>query len=269
MMFYRIAQLGSETDQSVSHLLSQITTLKLTEAGVAIAATYVILRSFSMFINWLSERVVLQFRQQIKQSLPFGQLLVLLIALLILGNLFLNLSRTNVLALSGTVILGLGFAFREYISSMMAGIVVLFESPYRIGDRIRIGDYYGEVKRFGLRSFELQTLNDRRVTIPHKTIWENPIINTNQGDLETSAIAHFYLDPKVNPQQVQQILIEAAYTSKYTQLQKPIDVFLTESPEKTHFQLKAYPIDARAEQVFISDLTKRAKQAFNQEKIQY
>ncbi len=268
-MFYWIAQIGSKPGQAVSHLLSQITTFKLTQAILVIAATYVILRSLSMFLNWLSEQVVLQFRQQIKQSLPFWQLLVLLIAIFILGDLFLDLSRANLLALSGTIILGLGFAFREYISSMMAGIVVLFESPYRIGDRISIGDYYGEVKHFGLRSFELQTLNDRRVTIPHKTIWESPIINANQGNLETPAIANFYLDPKVNPQQVQNILMQAAYTSKYTQLQKPINVFLTESPEKTHFQLKAYPIDARAEQAFISDLTGRAKQAFNQENIRY
>lgn len=264
-----IAQLGSNSNQSISQLLSQITTLKLTQAVAIVGITYVILRSLSMFLNWLSERVVLQFRQQIKQSLPFWQFLILLIALFILSDLFLNLSRTNLLALSGTIVLGLGFAFREYISSMMAGIVVLFESPYRIGDRIRIGEYYGEVKHFGLRSFDLQTLNDRRVTIPHNTIWENPVINANQGNLETPAIANFYLNHKANPEQVRQILIQAAYTSKYTQLQKPIQVFLAESPEKSHFQLKAYPIDARAEQAFISDLTQRAKQIFNQENIPY
>jgi small-conductance mechanosensitive channel len=268
-MFSIVAQLGLEDAQSLRHLLDQITTLKLTQAVAIITIAYVILRALAMFLNWLSERVVLQFRQQVKQSLPFWQLLILFVAIFILSDLFFDLSRTNLLALSGTIILGLGFAFREYISSMMAGIVVLFEAPYRIGDRIRIGEYYGEVKHFGLRSFDLQTLDDRRVTIPHNTVWEHPIINANYGHLETAAIADFYLCHDVDPEQVRNILLQAAYTSKYTQIQQPVSVFLKELPERTHFQIKAYPIDGRAEQAFKSDLTQRAKQAFAREKIKY
>ena len=57
-----------------------------------------------------------------------------------LMNLFLNLSRENILAVTGAVAVALGFAFKDYASSIIAGIVGIFEGSYRVGDRIKIGD---------------------------------------------------------------------------------------------------------------------------------
>ena len=58
------------------------------------------------------------------------------------------------------------------------------------------------------------------------------------------------------------ILYLAAYTSKYTQLRLPIVVVMNEKPWGTHFKLKCYPMDARNEFVYKTDLLKLAKQAF-------
>ena len=73
----------------------------------------------------------------------------------------------------------MGFAFKDYASSIIAGIVGLFESPYGVGDRIKIGDYYGEVINYGLRSVTIQTPDDSTVTIPHNKIWTEAISNAN------------------------------------------------------------------------------------------
>ena len=51
-----------------------------------------------------------------------------------LMNLFLNLSKENLLAVTGTVAVTLGFAFKDFASSIIVGIVGLFESPYGVGD---------------------------------------------------------------------------------------------------------------------------------------
>ena len=59
---------------------------------------------------------------------------VMTITIITLVNLFLNLSRENVLAVTGTVAVALGFAFKDYASSIIAGIVGLFEAPYRVGE---------------------------------------------------------------------------------------------------------------------------------------
>ncbi len=50
-------------------------------------------------------------------------------------SLFLQLSTQNLLAITGTISVALGFAFKDYVSSLIAGVVALFEIPYRVGDR--------------------------------------------------------------------------------------------------------------------------------------
>ena len=88
-----------------------------------------------------------------------------------LMNLFLNLSQDNLLAVTGTVAVALGFAFKDYASSVIAGIIGLFEAPYRVGDRVQIEEFYGEVVSYGLRGVRLRTPDDNIVTIPHNKIW--------------------------------------------------------------------------------------------------
>ncbi|MGB5596471.1 MAG: mechanosensitive ion channel family protein, partial [Crocosphaera sp.] len=169
----------------------------------------------------------------------------------------------------GTVAVALGFAFKDYASSLIAGIVALFESPYQVGDRVKIGDYYGEITNYGLRGIIIKTPNDNLVTIPHNKIWTEAISNANKGSIEAQTVVDFYLAHAVDVERVTQILYQVAHTSKYTQLRLPILVVMEEKPWGTHFKLKCYPFDARDEFIYQTDLIKRAKQAFEQHGISY
>ena len=167
------------------------------------------------------------------------------------------------------IVVELGFAFKDYVSSVIAGVVVLFEAPYRVGDRVKIDEHYGEVISFGLRSFRIQTLEDNIVTVPHSHIWTNPITNANDGSLEAQVVTDFYLNHSVDIQLACRILDRAAYTSKYTQMKLPIAVTIQEELFATHLQIKAYPIDPRAETAYKTDLSLRAKEAFSLYGIRY
>lgn len=267
-LFYNLSKIGV-TDKNIQDILTEITAWKLTQAFIIIVLAYGILKILEKLINWFSERVVLQFRQNVKQSLPFWQFLIVSVSVIWIGNIFFKLSPSNVIALSGVVAVALGFAFKDYASSVIAGIVVLLEAPYRVGDRIQIGENYGEVVRFGLRSFSIQTANDNTVTIPHNYIWTNNINNANDGNLEVQVATDFYVSHEVDIQLALRILYQAAYTSKYTQIQLPIFVSLEEKMWGTHFQIKAYPIDARSEVPYKTDLSRRAKAAFDKYAITY
>ncbi|MGB3694876.1 MAG: mechanosensitive ion channel family protein [Spirulinaceae cyanobacterium] len=269
LLTLNLAQAGSETAEKAKELIGDITRGKITQALAILLIAYISNWLLDKLINWISERVPLQLRPEVRQSLPFWQFLVVIVTTGTISNIFLDLSPSNILALSGTVAVALGFAFKDYISSVIAGAVVLFETTYRVGDRITIGEQYGEVVTYGLRSFRLQTLTDDTVTIPHNKIWTEAIINANDGDVEAQVVTDFYLSHDVNTQLVIEILTEAAYTSKYTQLQLPVVVSLEEKPWGSHFQLKAYPMDVRAETAYKTDLSKRCKQAFVEKGISY
>lgn len=250
-------------------LLAEITLNKIFKALISVFVAYGISISIQSFVNWLSERVARRFRLTIKQSVPFWKGLILIVTVAYLLNLFLNLSESNLLALTGTIAVGLGFAFKDYVSSIIAGVVTLFEAPYRVGDRIRIDQHYGEVIGYGLRGLRLQTPDDNTVTIPHSKTWDHPISNANSGQLEAQVLTEFYLDHHVDCEKVIRILYQAAYSSRYTQLKLPILVVMKELPWCTHFKLRSYPMDARDEFIYQTDLIRRAKQAFAKHGIFY
>ncbi len=248
--------------QKASEILAEITTFKIFQAIIILLVAYASILAIDKLINWLSEKVPLRFRLSIKQSLPFWHAFVLGFAGILLINLFLNLSPNNLLAITGTAAVALGFAFKDYVSSVIAGVIALFEGPYQVGDRVKIGEYYGEIMNYGLRGVMLKTPDDNIVTIPHNKLWTDAISNSNKGNLEAQVNVNFYLAHEVDVEQVLQILYRVAYTSKYTQLKLPILVVIDEKPWGTCFKLKSYPIDARDEFVYQTDLIRRAKQAF-------
>lgn len=255
-----LLQITVETGR-IRDLLSDITAQTLTQAVFILIFAYLSLIFSSKLVNWISERVARQFRIIIKQSLPIWRALILIITLVILVNLLVELSANNILTLTGTVAVALGFAFKDYMSSAIAGIVALFEAPYRVGDRIQIGEYHGEVVSYGLRAIRLQTGDHELVTLPHSKLWDEAIINTNNGKLEAQVNTEFYLEKDVDVEQVINLLYQAAYTSKYSQVKLPVNVFVEEQPDTTHFKLQSYVMDVREEGAYKTDLTKRIKQA--------
>lgn len=258
-----------QLENASTDLLTDITVQKFIKAGISVFGAYGSVSAFKLLTNWLSERVDRRYRLLTKQAFPFWNALVLLVTLSYLINLFFKLSQANVLALTGTIAVALGFAFKDYISSIIAGVVALYEAPYRVGDRVRIGEHYGEVVGYGLRGIRLQTPSDDTVTIPHSKTWTEAISNANNGSLEAQVVTNFYFAHGIDVERVMQILYQAAYTSKYTQLKLPILVVIQEQPWGTHFKLKAYPMDARDEFVYQTDLLKRAKQALNRYELNY
>lgn len=260
---------ASETADQTRELLGKITGTKILQALVIVLICYLTIKGVDALVIWFSEKVARHNRLRIKQFQPFVRTTVLTITIVLLMNLFLNLSRENVLAVTGTVAVALGFAFKDYASSIIAGIVGLFEAPYRVGDRVAIADEYGEVVSYGLRGIRLQTPSDNIVTVPHSHIWTNTVSNANMGELEAQVVTEFYLSHEVDSEQVENILYRIAYTSKYTHLKLPIVVVMSEHSWGSLYKLRSYPLDARDEFSYKTDLTVRAKKEFARYKLAY
>ena len=262
-------QAASDTAEQTRDLLGKITGPKVLQALLIVVIAYAIIKAVDWLTINISEKAARAQRLRIKQFQPFIRTFVMTFTVIMLMNLFLNLSRENVLAVTGTVAVALGFAFKDYASSIIAGIVGLFEAPYRVGDRISIADSYGEVISYGLRGIRIRTPDDNIVTIPHNHIWTNTVSNANMGELEAQVVTQFYLAHDADPHQVENILYRVAYTSKYTHLKLPITVVMSEHSWGSLFKLKAYPLDARDEFAYATDLTIRAKKQFTQHKLPY
>ncbi len=260
---------ASETANQTRRILTEVTGPKVLQAMIVVAIAYVTIKTADWFVTWLSERVAKEKRLQVMQFQPFARTFVMTVTVVTLMNLFLKLSQENVLAVTGTVAVALGFAFKDYASSVIAGIIGLFEAPYRVGDRIEIDDQYGEVISYGLRGIRLRTPGDNVVTVPHNYIWTNSVSNANMGELEAQVITEFYLAHEVDAELVKRILYRIAHTSKHTHLGLPVVVVMEDKSWGSLFRLKCYPLDARDEFVFKTDLTVRAKKMFAKHDLPY
>lgn len=83
------------------------------------------------------------------------------------------------LGISGVI---LGFAFQETIGNLLSGVMIVMNSPFRIGDYIDAGSYSGTVKDMDMICVILATPDNKKITMSNRLVWGSPIIN--YSDLE-------------------------------------------------------------------------------------
>ncbi|MDX6749500.1 mechanosensitive ion channel [Geminicoccaceae bacterium 1502E] len=191
--------------------------------------------------------------------LPLARLLIIVVAIISIVPIIIEPTVQNLIAFLGAAAVAIGFALKDYVSSLFAGVVAMFERPYRKNDWIEIGDDYGQVRDLGFRAVQIVTPDDTVVTIPHGRIWENNVRNANDGAATLLCVADFYLDPRHDAGRARRGLRDVAMTSPYLDLARPVVVIVKERPWGTHYRLKAYPVDAADQFLFTSDLTVRGK----------
>ena len=84
-------------------------------------------------------------------------------------------------AVLASVGIALGLGAQDLVKNIIGGLVILTDRPYQLGDRVKIGDAYGEIDHIGLRSTKLTTPDDTRVTIPNADILSGKAWNANSG----------------------------------------------------------------------------------------
>lgn len=207
-----------------------------------------------------------------KKSAAIGRFFIYLVMGVLITTSLLVLEQETLFAVAGSVAVAVGFAFKDLLASLMAGVILLIDEPFQVGDRVSFGGQYGEITEIGLRSVRMVTLDDNLVTIPNAKFLTDISASANAGALDCMVVIPFYIAPAENFQRARRLVTEAALTSRYIYLEKPVvslvaDRFMGER-FVTVVTLKAYVIDARFESAFASDVTERVKLALAAEGIQ-
>ncbi|TWU58250.1 mechanosensitive ion channel family protein [Rubripirellula reticaptiva] len=245
-------------------LINDLQDISFGEIAVVIVATWVAIVLARRVLPFLAERGPNQVRLYLLGAVPIIRLLLMTVAILWIFPIIFNVTFQNFLVIAGGASVAIGFAFKDYVSSLIAGIVAIFERPYRPGDWVEIDDDYGEVQTVGLRAIRLRTASDDIVTVPHVRMWDSNISNSNDGARTLMCVADFYVAPDHDAANLREKLRDVALTSAYLEFDKPVLVMLSEKPWGTHYKVKAYPFDMRDQFAFVSDLTIRGKQAINE-----
>ena len=250
--------------EQAAKLINDLQDISFLKLAMIFIVTWLLIALAKRVLPYLAERGPNQVRLYILGAVPIIRLVLLLVAISWSVPIVFNITLQNFFVIAGALSVAIGFAFKDYVSSLIAGIVAIFERPYRPGDWVRIGEDYGEVRGVGMRALQVQTPADDTVTVPHDKLWKENIVNSNNGARTLMCIANFYLEPDHEADRVRSALYDVALTSAYLEYDKPILIMLADTPFGTHYKVKAYPFDMRDQFNFISDLTVRGKQAVAQ-----
>ncbi|MDA1259913.1 MAG: mechanosensitive ion channel family protein [Planctomycetota bacterium] len=89
---------------------------------------------------------------------------------------------TSMLASAGIMGLAVGFAAQDTLANLFAGVFILADRPYKVGDYIVIDSgERGRVNHIGLRSTRLLTRDDTEITIPNRIMGQAKIVNETGG----------------------------------------------------------------------------------------
>lgn len=230
--------------------------------GILVAA-YLISRGLAFLLDQVAERSPRR-RISIKMVAPVTKFLVYGLAVyLVLGPLF-RLSTSQLLAVSGLLGAAIGFGLKDLFAGVIGGFVLLAERPYQVGDKVTMGDHYGEVTSIGLRATTLQTPDDTAVRVPNASLFTEHVANANDGAPEMLVVVEVAVAPGADVDRATKIMEEALLTSRYVYVDAdhPVAVLVEDGTYYRTIRGKAYVADLRDEFAFESDVTERALEAF-------
>lgn len=133
---------------------------------------------------------------------------VMIIFALIMTLNQLGVDVTAAIAGVGVAGIALGFAAKETLSNMLAGLSIFIDKLYVTGDWVEIVDHYGQVKEITLRTTKIRTLDNIFVIIPNNEITTRPVTNFSE-DGEVRVTANISIGYSESVEQVRQMLTEA------------------------------------------------------------
>jgi MscS family membrane protein len=122
----------------------------------------------------------------------------------------LEIDITPLLAGAGIVTLAIAFAAQDIFANFMGGAVIAMDKPFKVNDRVKIDDYFGDVTCVGTRSTRIRTLDNQIVIVPNKKMLDSYVVNYAQPDSRMKVRIPIGVAYGTDVNRVKEILLEIA-----------------------------------------------------------
>ncbi len=116
-----------------------------------------------------------------------AQGLVLFVGFLIaISVVFPSIRAQNIIELFGIGTVAIGFAFRDILQNFLAGLLILINEPFTIGDRIKIRDFEGVVEDIEARATLLRGDDNKRIVVPNASLFTEvvTVLSSDRGEIK-------------------------------------------------------------------------------------
>lgn len=169
----------------------------------------------------------------------------------------------------GLLTVALGFGMQNTVANIMGGISLALDKPFVIGDRIKVGDSWGDVMEIGVRSTMIETPKREIVIIPNKLLDEREIWNYTLGHPELRLDVDVGISYDSDWRLAQVLMLEAAQANdEILAYPRPVVHMRKFGDSSVTMQLRAWMAAAKNSRTVESDLLKSIKDAFDEEGVE-
>ncbi|HKO54151.1 MAG TPA: mechanosensitive ion channel domain-containing protein [Polyangiaceae bacterium] len=243
--------------------------------GIAVSVPLIIGAMFLIrLVESAGEKLSTRFsnrRPTIQKVQTSARFILYILTFAVTLSLSVRLDPTALTVIGGALAFAVGFALRDLVASFLAGITIMFDRPFQVGDRVAYGGEYGDIIQIGLRSVRMNTLDHNIITIPNNKVFTDVTSSGNYGALEMQVPMDFYIGIDQNAVLAAELIREACLTSSYVFLAQPIPVLakqvIIQDYVAFHLKARPYVYDCKFEKPFETDVHFRVLEAFREHDI--
>jgi small-conductance mechanosensitive channel len=187
-----LSDIFSTIDKVLHYQLFELNKQPVTLASLIVFVLIVIV---IFFISRLLTRILLRrllMRFHIESGIRFTMVRISHYILMIIGVIFafqfVGVNLSGLAVIFGLLSVGIGFGLQNITSNFIAGLILLFERPIKVGDRITVGDTEGDVQAINMRSTTVNSLNNIAIIVPNSDFISTRVINWSYGDPKTRLV---------------------------------------------------------------------------------
>ncbi|MGB8341342.1 MAG: cyclic nucleotide-binding domain-containing protein [Chthoniobacterales bacterium] len=159
--------------------------------------------------------------------------LIFLVALMIVLSVGYHAETQlkGLLAGSGVLAIILGFAAQNLLSSVIAGLSIQIQRPYKVGDWLKVGDNYGEVTEIRWGATRLRTNDAITLHIPNNEMVKQTIVNLSYPTRNHYMRLYMGAEYGAPPNRVKEAILRATIQAPGVEKNPPPQVFVSEYGE--------------------------------------
>jgi small-conductance mechanosensitive channel len=142
--------------------------------------------------------------------------------------------------LTGAIGIGIGFGLQNIINNFVSGLIILFERPIKVGDRIEIGEIQGDVLKISARSTTIMTNDNIAVIVPNSDFVTSKVINWSFPNPNVRFNFPVSVAYESDPDQVREVLLRVAEDHPGVLKDPGSDVLFKEFGETLNFVLRVW-----------------------------
>lgn len=220
-------------------------------------------------VSDVSARLSRQFanrRPAIQKVESIVRFVVYILAIFISLALSFKLDSTTLTVIGGSLAVAIGLSLQNLVSSFIAGITIMFDRPFQVGDRVAFAGEYGDIIKIGLRSTRMNTLDHNIITIPNNKVLTEVPSSGNWGALEMQTAFDIYIGVDQDAELAAELIREVCLTSPYVFLEREVPVLakqvILHDYVAMHLKCRPYVFDCKYEKLFETDVHFRVARAF-------